>query len=148
MRPALRLLAVLTGLAVVASPGPALAAKKASRPSVSVIRKLLKEHYIGDSAKNYPTTRYDWRLVGSPLHGASRLGRYRADGTPPNTKTTVFPVKARSRYTVCFPDGTFRQEAITAEYVFFRDEFRAWTFRVKKENRPFTPAAPGACPIP
>lgn len=147
MRPALTLLAVLSLLATSAAPDRAAAAKKASRPSVSAISKLLREHYLGEDPKNHPTTRYDWRLAGAPVFGASRLGRYRADGTPPNTRTTVFPVKARSRYTVCFADGTFRREAITAEYVFFRDEFRAWTFRVKKEKRPFTSAAPGACPI-
>lgn len=144
MRVVVRLVAVAVAVAALSAPASAAAAKK---PSVTVVKKLLTKHYVGDSAVNYPTTRYDWRLVGKPRYGKSRRGRYWADGTPPNTRTTVFPVQARSRYTVCYPDGTVRQDQIRAKYVFFRDEFGDWTFRIKSEDRPVGKSVPGSCPI-
>lgn len=144
MRTVRRLVLVAVALAALTGPSSALAAKK---PSATVIKKLLTKHYVGDDPVNYPTTRYGWRLVGQPKYGKSRRGRYWADGTPPNTNTTVFPVQVRSRYTVCYTDGTVRQDQIRAKYVFFRDEFGDWTFRIKSEDRPIGKSVPGRCPI-
>lgn len=144
MRPLLQLALLGTALLVAA---PASAATPA-KPTNTAVKKLLKSHYLGSDPADYPAYRYDWRLVSPLRHGAPRRGNYLTDGVPANTRTTVFPVLARSRYVVCNPDGTFRQDAITAKYVFFRDEFRQWTFRIKDEDRDIGASRPGACPIP
>jgi hypothetical protein len=144
MRPLLQLAVLCTAVAVFATPASAATPAK---PTVKVIKKLLKEHYLGSYPTDYPTYRYDWRLVAPVKYGAPRRGTYLADGVPANTKTMVFPVLAKSRYTVCNPDGTFKRDPITAKYVFFRDEFREWTFRIKDEDRTVGTSAAGACPI-
>jgi hypothetical protein len=132
-------------LALAVFPVSAVAAPKP--PPGKVIKKLLKKHYLGSNPTDYPAYRYDWRLTAKPSRGEPRLGRYRADGTPPNTRTTVFPIKASSRYTVCEPDGGVRQDRIVAKYVFFRDEFRDWTFRIKDEDRKIGANPPANCPF-
>lgn len=145
MRPLLRLAVLGTALALLVAPAAEAAP---TRPSVTVITKLLKKHYLGSNPADYPAYRYEWKLVAPPRYGAPRRGTYRADGVPANTRTIVFPVLARSRYTVCDPDGTFKRDAITAKYVFFRDEFRQWTFRIKDEDRKIGGDQPAPCPIP
>ena len=145
MRPLLRLAVLGLAFAVFAAPASAATPTK---PSVKVITKLLKKHYLGSYPTDYPTYRYEWKLMAPPRYGAPRRGTYLADGVPPNRRTIVFPVLARSRYTVCDPDGTFKSDAITAKYVFFRDEFRQWTFRIKDEDRKIGGDQPAPCPIP
>lgn len=130
--------------ATTSSPASAAAAKK---PSATVVKRLLRKHYLGSYPVDYPTYRYDWRTVAPLKYGASRRGTYKADGVPANTNTTVFPVQARSRYTVCGPDGVWSRDQITAKYVFFRDEFRDWTFRIKDQDRTFGKDVTGACPF-
>jgi hypothetical protein len=62
---------------------------------------------------------------------APRLGRYRSDGVPPNTKTYVFPVRAKYFCDYSDPSGTYSPSdlRIAGDYVVFRDEFGTWTFR-------------------
>lgn len=140
-----RLLIVAVTITALGIPASAAAAPKP--PSGTVIKKLLKKHYLGTYPRDYPTYRYDWRPVAKPKRAEPRLGKYWADGTPPNTKTTVFPIQVRSRYTRCDPDGGVSKDKINAKYVFFRDEFRDWTFRIKDEDRQIGASAPGTCPF-
>lgn len=145
MRLGSRFVILATAAAVVAAPASAATPAK---PTVTVVKKLLKKHYLGSYPADYPAYTYEWVLVAPPKYGAPRRGTYMADGVPPNTRTTVFPVLARSRYTVCDPDGTNKRDAITARYVFFRDEFGSWTFGIKDEDRTIGGDRPAPCPIP
>ncbi|MBN8868720.1 MAG: hypothetical protein J0H66_02445 [Solirubrobacterales bacterium] len=119
---------------------PAASAKKQSHkpapPSRGVVVKLLKEHYLGDDPVNYPSATYTY-VVHRIARGAARLGRHRADGTPPNRSTTVFPIHATSTRTVTY-DGSKTVTDFDAKYVFFRDEFREWTFTIKSERSKIT----------
>ena len=126
-------LAMLACLLVVA---PAAAAKKSRQtptgPTRAVVVKLLKAHYLGDDPSNYPSATYTF-AVHKITRGKARLGNHFADGTPPNTRTTVFPIHATSTRTVEY-DGSKTVTDFDAKYVFFRDEFREWTFSIKAEH--------------
>ena len=141
----LRSIALVAAAVLVFSVASASAAP--SPPSGTVIKKLLKKHYLGNDPADYPTTRYGWRAVSKPNRGAPRRGTYWADGVPANTKTIVFPIQLRSRYTVCYPDGDVRVDSINGKYVFFRDEFRDWTFRISDEDRKIRASEPSVCPL-
>jgi len=116
---------------------PAASAKRPgqgqSGPTRTVIVKLLKDHYLGDDPVNYPTTKYSYK-VNKLARGSARKGNHWADGTPPNKKTTVYPVHALSTRTVLYYDGSKTVTKFDAKYVFFRDDFREWTFTIKSER--------------
>jgi hypothetical protein len=129
----IRIRLLLATLACLLLAAPAAAAKTPAGPSRGVVAKLLRAHYLGDDPTNYPTTKYVY-AVRTIARGAARLGTHRADGTPPNTRTLVFPIHATSTRTVTYSDGSRTVTAFDAKYVFFRDEFREWTFRIKSER--------------
>ena len=114
---------------LVAVPAVAMPSQK---PSTTVIKKLLTTQYTQES-KEYASVKESY-TPKSILNGAPRLGRYWADGTPPNTKTTVYPVKVAAVYWKCYSDGDVRKQTIVGEYVFFRNDYREWTFRIKDEK--------------
>jgi hypothetical protein len=112
-----------------------VAAKKApAKPTHAAIKRLLAYHYTGES-RMYASVRESW-TAKTIVYGKPRLGSYYHDGVPPHTKTTVFPVKVRAIYYICYStDHTVDRQHINATYVFFRDEFRKWTFRIQDESR-------------
>lgn len=115
---------------------PTAAARKPSPasagPNQNVIVRLLKAHYLGDDPINYPAATYTY-VVHKVSRAGARLGNHWADGTPPNRKTTVYPVHATSTRTVEY-DGSRTVTDFDAKYVFFKDEFNEWTFTVKSEH--------------
>ncbi len=143
MRLALRLLVCCLCLATAAAvPAAAKKKKPPKPPSRTTVKHLLKAHYLGDDPKLYPTTHYHFKVT-KIVYGKRRHGTYYADGH----SGTVFPVLARSSYLVCYPDGTYwREKTIRGKYVFFRDDFHEWTFRIKDEHRPVTHFVKGKCP--
>ncbi|HVU31250.1 MAG TPA: hypothetical protein VHE36_12705 [Sphingomicrobium sp.] len=126
----------LAALACLLIAAPAAEAKRHHQapagPSNNIIVKLLNDHYLGDDPINYPTTKYTF-TVHKVSRGAARLGNHWADGTPPHTKTTVFPVHATSTRTMEY-DGSRTVTDYDAKYVFFKDEFHEWTFTIKSEH--------------
>jgi hypothetical protein len=119
---------------------PALAdatTKKPKPPSKATIAKLLKKAYCGPTeAANGNIIETATLSLTSVKIGAPRLGKYRADGTPPNKKTKVFPVRASyfCDYTataLANPGSVANDKRFSGDYVFFRDEFGAWTHRNK-----------------
>lgn len=102
-----------------------------SGPSQADIEKQLK--------KSFTNTTYASRVyeltVDSVQRGDARAGEYWTDGTPANKKVTVFPCKVTwIRVTSYSTDHRVVKERFVGEYVFFRDEFGEWTFRVKAQS--------------
>src|SRR5690348_8759770 len=125
----IRLLAAVAAALVVAA--PAAAASSPAKPSVVVLKSLLTQQYTDH---DYATRTYSIKW-GTFQYAAPRVGNHWADGTPANKKTTVFPVRAQFvRSTHYSTDNTTRVELIRADYVFFRDEFGTWTFRIQHEE--------------
>ena len=139
--PALGAVACLLAVPAVAGPTP-------QKPSTTVVKKLLTAQYTQES-KEYSSVKESYTPT-SILNGTPRLGTYWADGTPPNTKTTVFPLKVTAVYWKCYSSGDVRKQTIVGEYVFFQNDYREWTFRIKDERRTPTPGSDrvhAACPI-
>ena len=136
----MRLLTCATAFALTAAlvAAPAAAGAKAPKqPSAATVKKLLAKAYCppnmsisGAVAESVVVT------VTSIKRGKPRLGRYRADGVDPNTKTWVFPTKAVYFCDYTKIDGSYvaTDLAVTGEYVFFRNSFREWTFRGTNHN--------------
>jgi hypothetical protein len=144
---AITLVASILALAVLS---PVAEAKKAKKPSAGTISKLLRKHYTEGNA-GYTSIRANWKVSGKVTYGAPKVTsnyyKYGVDG-----KTRIFPVKLKSVYTQC--DLIYNKvdvDRISAKYVFFRDEFGAWTFRITDEHRTDPSAQhqpPGtACPV-
>jgi hypothetical protein len=131
---------LLIAVPAVAMPGQKLSTK--------VVKKLLTAQYTQES-KEYASVKESY-TPKSILQGTPRLGTYWADGVPPNTKTTVYPVKVTGVYWKCYSGGDVRKQTIVGEYVFFQNDYREWTFRIKDEKRTPEPGQDrvhGACPI-
>jgi hypothetical protein len=127
---------------------PALATPSVQKPPTAVVKKLLTAQYTQES-KEYASVKESY-TPGTILNGTPRIGTHWADGTPPNTKTIVYPVKVTAVYWKCYASGDVRRQTIVGEYVFFQDDFREWTFRIKDESRTPSPGSDrvtGACPI-
>jgi hypothetical protein len=124
---ALVVLAAAFGATAVTAGTPATAGK----PSTAVVKRLLAAHYTNH---DYATRKYSiiWKVF---QFGAPRVGTHRADGTPPNTKTIVYPVRVQFVRTTSYPTLNEKKvELIKGEYVFFKDEFGAWIFTLKNEQ--------------
>ena len=144
-----RLAAPVLGVAALAvlAAVPAFAAKPA-RPSTAVVSKLLTTQYTQES-KEYSSVKESY-TAKSIQYGTPHIGDHWADGTPPNTKTMVFPVKVTAVYWKCYSTGEVDKQKIVGEYGFFKDEFHSWTFRIKNESRTPPPGSDrvnGGCPI-
>lgn len=126
------LLATVICLLVLAPTAAAKPQHAPAGPGPGVIAKLLKAHYLGDDPTNYPSATYTF-AVQTVARGAARLGNHFADGTPPHTRTTVFPIHATSTRTVEY-NGSKTVTSFDAKYVFFKDEFHEWTFSIKSEH--------------
>ena len=144
----LRLTALALAATIVAAPAIADAtAKKPKPPSKATIAKLLKKAYCGPTvAANGNIIETATIKLTSVKIAASRLGRYRADGTPPNKKTTVFPVRASyfCDYTataLANPGSVANDKRFSGDYVFFRDEFGTWTHRNKTHKAETVPGS-------
>jgi hypothetical protein len=136
-----RTLTVLATLAIAGLAVAPVTAKRApAKPTHATIKRLLASHYTEES-RTYSSVKESW-TAKTIVYGRSRRGSYLHDGVPPNTKTTVFPVKVRAIYYRCYPSlGSVDREHINATYVFFRDEFRKWTYRIQSESRTDTSKA-------
>ncbi len=101
-------------------------------PSQAEIEKLLRKSFTN---ADYATRQYELN-VESVTRGAARVGDQWADGTPANKKTEVFPCKVVWLRTATYTGGKTEvvKERFTGEYVFFRDEFGAWTFKLKEQE--------------
>jgi len=130
------LVALVCLLVAVPFASAAKPARAPAGPTQAVIVKLLKAHYLGDDPVNYPSATYTY-VVHSVARASARLGNHFADGTPPNKKTTVYPVHATSTRTVEY-DGSRTMTNYDAKYVFFKDEFHEWTFVIKSEHSTIT----------
>jgi hypothetical protein len=124
------------------------ARSKHKPPSKSKVTKLLVAQYTQES-KEYASVRESYK-VQKLVRGKARLGTHRADGVPPNTKTYVFPIKVKGVYVKCYSsDGSAVRQTIKGDYVFFKDEFGSWTFRIRDENRSPEPGSDRipSCPL-
>lgn len=101
-------------------------------PSQADIEKVLKKHFTNTE---YATRLYEL-TVTSVQRGAPREGDHWTDGTPANTKTEVIPCKVVWNLVTTYTAGNAHvlKEQYTGEYVFFLDEFGAWTFKIKKQE--------------
>lgn len=114
---------------------PAAAAPTA-KPSVTVVKRLLTRQYVDNKYKD-KRERVAWKQI---QFGKPRLGTYLSDGVPPNSRTMVYPVRARIVHTRLHTRDNWQTvfwrvvTVYTAEYVFFRNEFGAWTYRGKKQE--------------
>jgi hypothetical protein len=104
----------------------------AEGPSQADIEKLLKKSFTN---ADYATRTYDLK-VESVQPGTPRVGDQWTDGTPANKKTTVIPCKVIwTRVTTYTGTKTeVSKERFTGEYVFFRDDFNEWTFKLKEQS--------------
>jgi hypothetical protein len=104
----------------------------AETPTQAEIEQALKATFTD---KEYATRQYEL-VVESAQRGAPREGDYRTDGTPANKKTEVIPCKVIWRRITTYTSGDAKvvKERFTGEYVFFQDEFGAWTFKLKKQT--------------
>ena len=109
----------------------------AAKPSPAIVERLLERHYVGTDPADYPELNFHWRLTEPPRYGKPRRVR----------GTSVFPVAAWSRYTICFPDGNVRRDTLLGDFVFFIDPQRGWTFRVRGESGAIGHPRRRACPI-
>jgi hypothetical protein len=118
---------------------PALAAPT-SKPPVKVVKRLLTKQYVDNKFAD-KRERVAWKQI---QFGKPRLGTYLSDGVPPNSKTMVYPVRARIVHTRLHSRDNWKTvywrvvTVYTAEYVFFKNEFGAWTYRVKKQESKVT----------
>jgi hypothetical protein len=132
-------LAALTCAAAAAVVVPAAAAPTA-KPSVTVVKRLLTKQYIDNKYKDRREA-VVWKRF---QFAKPRMGTYLSDGVPPNSRTMVYPVRARfvktSRYTRDQWKTVYWKTVyvFNAEYVFFKNEFGAWTYRVKKQESELT----------
>ncbi len=95
------------------------------------MQKVLTGHFTDTQ---YATRVYALN-VESVQRGTARQGNYLTDGTPANKWTEVVPVKAVwVRTTTYRGDPKVVKERFTGEYVFFKDEFGEWAFRLKKQD--------------
>lgn len=100
-------------------------------PARADVLSVLTSHYTNT---DYATRKYTLTLDSMTV-AAPRLGDHWADGVPVNTTTTVYPIKATLTRIVAYStDNTTRHETIDGQYVFFKDEFGAWTFAIKQET--------------
>jgi hypothetical protein len=142
---AVRLPARLTTLALAATivAAPVIAEAKATKPkppTKATIAKLLKAAYCGPTkAANGNVIETATLKLTSAKIAAPRVGKPRADGTPANKKTYVFPVRASyfCDYTataLANPGSVANDKRFSGDYVFFRDEFGTWTHRNKRHT--------------
>jgi hypothetical protein len=114
---------------------PAAAAATA-KPSVTVVKRLLTKQYVDNKYKD-KREKVAWKQI---QFAKPRLGTYLSDGVPPNSRTMVYPVRARIVHTRLHTRDNWQTvfwrvvTVYTAEYVFFKNEFGAWTYRVKKQE--------------
>ena len=99
-------------------------------------------------SKTYSSVRERY-TVSKVVRAHSRLGNHWADGTPANKKTYVFPIKVKGVYVKCYSDGSAVRQTIKGDYVFFKDEFGSWTFRIRDESRNPQPGSDSipSCPL-
>jgi hypothetical protein len=121
--------------------------KHPKAPTKAKVTKLLVAQYTQES-KTYSSVRESYKLT-KLVRAHSRKGNHWADGTPANKKTYVFPIKAKGVYVKCYSDGSAERQTIRGNYVFFRDEFGDWTFRIKAEDRSPQPGSDRipSCPL-
>jgi len=130
------LVAALCAVAALAVALPAAAAP-AAKPSATVAKRLLTKHYVDNTSYKDRRITLAWKAV---QFGAPRLGTYLSDGVPPNSKTTVYPARSRFVMTTRHTRDNWKTvfwktvQLYTAEYVFFKNEFGSWTFRVKNQQ--------------
>ena len=116
-------------------------------PSKAKVAKLLRDNYTQES-KTYSSVRESYK-VQKLVRAHSRLGNHWADGTPANKKTYVLPAKVKGVYVKCYSDGSAVRQTIKGDYVFFKDEFGDWTFRIRSETRSPQPGSDRipSCPL-
>ena len=103
----------------------------AGTPTQAEVEKVLTGHFTNT---DYATRVYELK-VESVQRGSSRTGNYLTDGTPANKPTQVIPCKVVWTLTTTYAgDPKVKRERYTGEYVFFRDEFGDWTFRIKNQK--------------
>ena len=118
---------------------PAAAAPTA-KPSMKVVKRLLTKQYVDNKYKD-KREKVAWKLI---QFGKPRLGTYLSDGVPPNSKTMVYPVRARIVHTRLHTRDNWQTvywrvvTVYTAAYVFFKNEFGAWTYRVTDQDSKVT----------
>jgi len=143
-----RITALALTTTMVAAPAIAMAKpKKPKPPSKTTIAKLFGTAYCGPTkALNGNIVETATVKLTSVKIAAPRLGKYRADGTPPNRRTKVFPVRASyscdySATALANPGSVANDKRISGDYVFFRDEFGTWTHRNKTHKVETVPGA-------
>lgn len=109
---------------------PASAAPTA-KPSVTVVKQLLTKRNVDNKYRDKRET-LTWKRI---QFGKPRPGTYWADGVPPNSKTIVYPVRARFLKTIRQTRDNWKTVfwrtvwVYEGEYVFFKNEFGSWTYR-------------------
>lgn len=131
-----RLTTLALAATIVAAPAVAdAAAKKPKPPTKATIAKLFAAAYCGPTkAANGNVIETAKLKLTTVKIAAPRVGKWRADGTPANKKTWVFPVRASYScdYTataLANPGSVANDKRFSGDYVFFRDEFGTWTHR-------------------
>jgi hypothetical protein len=134
-------------LVVVAPAGARPKHHKPKGPSNGKVTKLLTDQYTQES-KMYPSVRESY-TVKKVVRGRTHVGKHRADGTPTGIKTYVFPRRVTGVYVKCYSDGSAVRQTIKGDYVFFKDEFHSWTFRIRSEDRNPQPGSDriASCPL-
>ena len=102
-----------------------------SPPPEETIKKLLEKDMWGPPAQGGTTHTYTYRAlkIADP-----RSGDYLTDGVPANKATIVYPVRIEVEITKHYTDGSTKTEEKRQTYVFFKDEFDAWTYRFKSND--------------
>ena len=112
--------------------GPATpVGQSAEPPPEATIKAMLEKDMWGPPEQGGTKHAYNYQSlkVAPP-----REGNYLTDGVPPNTQTSVFPVKVAVEVVRTFTDGTSKSETKDQTYVFFKDEFGDWTYRFIQNN--------------
>lgn len=126
--------AVAAVAVTIALPGAAGAKAKApTKPSKTVIKRLLTKLYVGSYNTDYPGNHFSVKVRGV-AYGATHIGKHRADGTPVGSHTTVFPVKVRWDFLRAYSDGSTGNQHVTGKYKLFRDEFHEWVLKTTGEE--------------
>ncbi|HUF01494.1 MAG TPA: hypothetical protein VMN35_03635 [Gaiellaceae bacterium] len=100
-------------------------------------KRLLTKHYVDNTSYKDRRITLAWKTV---QFASPRLGTYWSDGVPANSKTMVYPARSRFVMTTRHTRDGWKTvfwktvQLYTAEYVFFKNEFGSWTFRVKKQQ--------------
>jgi hypothetical protein len=145
MRP-FRVLFMLSLIALAILPASAQAAQRVAPPSKALVAKQLKQRYAKFAGYDLPNVTKVKVTVGGVRFGTPHIGDAYVDGTPPNTKTLVFPIAtAGATYISCNADYAYRAEYSAGRFGFFRDEFGDWTFKGTENRTKFVKLA--SCPL-